>query len=376
MGQEQEILNTIALTRINYFSLAGLLELYRHLGSATEVLAHRGHLRDILPDASPRLIEALQHIDEPLRRAEAELEYDLYHHIKPLCLNSPDYPQRLKECPDAPLVLFYRGEAALNQQRIINIVGTRHCTPYGHDLIRCFMADMKQLCPHLLVVSGLAYGVDIQAHRQALLCGYETVGVLAHGLDDLYPPRHRDTAEQMVKQGGLLTEFLTQTRPDKMNFVRRNRIVAGLSDACVLVESAMKGGGLITAGIAQSYGRDVFAFPGNVGNIYSEGCNRLIRNNGAGLITSAQDFVEALGWQDDAKRVQARQQGIERQLFLDLSPEEQRIVEVLTRHNDLQINLLTIQADIPITRLPALLFNLEMKGVLKELAGGLYHLYK
>lgn len=376
MGQEQEILNTIALTRINYFSLTGLLELYRHLGSATEVLAHRGHLRDILPDASPRLIEALQHIDEPLHRAEAELEYDLHHNIKPLCLNSPDYPQRLKECPDAPLVLFYRGEADLNQQRIINIVGTRHCTPYGHDLIRRFMADMKQLCPHLLVVSGLAYGVDIQAHRQALLCGYETVGVLAHGLDDLYPPRHRDTAEQMVKQGGLLTEFLTQTRPDKMNFVRRNRIVAGLSDACVLVESATKGGGLITAGIAQSYGRDVFAFPGNVGNIYSEGCNRLIRNNGAGLITSAQDFVEALGWQDDAKRVQARQQGIERQLFLDLSPEEQRIVEVLTRHNDLQINLLTIQADIPITRLPALLFNLEMKGVLKELAGGVYHLYK
>lgn len=376
MGQEQEILNTIALTRINYFSLTGLLELYRHLGSATEVLAHRGHLRDILPDASPRLVEALQHIDEPLHRAEAELEYDLHHNIKPLCLNSPDYPQRLKECPDAPLVLFYRGEADLNQQRIINIVGTRHCTPYGHDLIRRFMADMKQLCPHLLVVSGLAYGVDIQAHRQALLCGYETVGVLAHGLDDLYPPRHRDTAEQMVKQGGLLTEFLTQTRPDKMNFVRRNRIVAGLSDACVLVESAMKGGGLITAGIAQSYSRDVFAFPGNVGNIYSEGCNRLIRDNGAGLITSAQDFVEALGWQDDAKRVQARQQGIERQLFLDLSPEEQRIVEVLTRHNDLQINLLTIQADIPITRLPALLFNLEMKGVLKELAGGVYHLYK
>ena len=373
---QQEILNTILLTRLNYFSLAGMLELYRKVGSATLILEHKNDIRDILPDASDKLIQALQTCDEARKRAEVELEYDLRYGIQPIPMNDDRYPQRLKECDDAPLMLFYKGNANLNQQRVINIVGTRHCTPYGEDLIRRFIADLKQLSPRVLIVSGLAYGVDINAHRQALAHGYETVGVLAHGLDDLYPSRHRDTAIQMIEHGGLLTEFLTQTNADKINFVRRNRIVAGMSDACILIESAAKGGGLITTEISQAYGREVFAFPGRVGDAYSEGCNNLIRKNGAGLITSAVDFVKDMGWQDDATLMRAKQQGIERSLFPELSAEEQAIINVLSRNNDLQINIISVQSGIEIGRLTSLLFSMEMKGILKTLAGGMYHLLK
>ncbi len=373
---QQEILNTIVLTRLNYFSLAGLLELYRKVGSATLIIENKDNIKDILPDASDRLIQALKDTDEARRRAEVELTYDLRYDITPICMNDERYPQRLLECDDAPLMLFYKGNANLNQQRVINIVGTRRCTPYGEDLIRHFIADLRQLCPQVLIVSGLAYGVDIVAHRQALANGYETVGVLAHGLDDLYPSRHKETALHMIEQGGLLTEFLTQTNADKINFVRRNRIVAGMSDACILVESKAHGGGLITTEISQAYGRDVFAFPGRVGDAYSEGCNNLIRSNGAGLITSAADFVKDMGWQDDATLMRAKQQGIERSLFPELSPEEQLIVDILSKTNDLQINLISVKTNIDITRLTSLLFTMEMKGIIKTLAGGMYHLLK
>lgn len=371
---QQEILYSIALTRINYFKLTGLLQLYRELGSATSVIEHRNDISDIIPDASPRLINALKNIDEPLIRAEVELKYDSEHNIQALALNDDRYPQRLKNVDDAPIVLFYKGNANLNAQRVINIVGTRQCTVYGQDLIRKFVAELKDLCPNTLIVSGLAYGVDINAHRFALQNGFETIGVLAHGLDTLYPSAHRQTANEMIHQGGLLTEFLTMTNADKINFVRRNRIVAGMSDACILVESAAKGGGLITTEISQSYGRDVFAFPGRIGDQYSEGCNHLIRDNGAGLITSAKDFVNAMGWQDDAKLANAQKKGIQREMFPELSEEEKVIVRILHKNNDLQINILTVQANIPIHKLTALLFDLEMKGVVKELAGGMYHL--
>ena len=373
---QQEILNTILLTRLNYFSLAGMLELYRKIGSATLILEHKNDIRDILPDASDKLVSALQNADEARKRAETELEYDLRYGIEPITMNDDRYPQRLKECDDAPLMLFYKGNADLNQQRVINIVGTRQCTPYGEDLIRRFISELKQLSPRVLIVSGLAYGVDINAHRQALANGYETVGVLAHGLDDLYPSRHRETALQMIEHGGLLTEFLTQTNADKINFVRRNRIVAGMSDACILIESKAHGGGLITTDISQAYGRDVFAFPGRVGDAYSEGCNNLIRNNGAGLITCAADFVKDMGWQDDATLMRAKQQGIERSLFPELSAEEQLIVDILSKTNDLQINMISVKANIDIGRLTALLFTLEMKGIIRTLAGGMYHLLR
>ncbi|MBR3398664.1 MAG: DNA-processing protein DprA [Prevotella sp.] len=369
-----EVIAAMTLMRINYFSLSGLTLMYRELGNAQTIIEHHANIRDIFPDASEKLVNGLRNIDEAKARAEAELEFCQKHGIQPLPMNDEHYPARLRECDDAPLMLFYRGNADLNQQRVINIVGTRHCTAYGKDVISRFVRDLKSICPQLLIVSGLAYGVDINAHRAALENGYETVGVLAHGLDQIYPPRHRETAVKMISQGGLLTEFFTQTNADKVNFVRRNRIVAGMSDACILVESAARGGGLITARLSRDYNRDVFAFPGRVGDEYSEGCNNLIRNNGAALITSAQDFVEAMGWITDAQLNEARQKGIERQLFPSLSPEEMQIVGALQKQNDQQINMLSVTSNLPVARLTAILFELELKGVVKVLAGGTYHL--
>ena len=226
----------------------------------------------------------------------------------------------------------------------------------------------------MLIVSGLAYGADINAHLQALHNGFCTIGVLAHGLDTLYPQAHRDTALRMVNQGGLLTEYMSETKIDRINFISRNRIVAGLADATIVVESASRGGSLITARIAQDYGREVFAFPGRVNDRYSEGCNNLIRNNGATLITSAENFVDAMGWQTDALLAKAQAQGIERELFPDLTPSQQIVVDVLRGNGDLQLNTLLVKTGLPISSLNQILFELEMSGVVRPLAGGTYHL--
>lgn len=373
---EQQLLYNIALTRIGHFSLASALHLYRTLGSGEEIFLHRNDIQDILPDCSPRLIDNLKDWSEPLKRAEVELEFCRNNNIRVLCLGDDDYPKRLEDCADAPLVLYYKGNANLNQSRVINIIGTRHCTTYGADFIRRFIHDLKALCPEVLVVSGLAYGVDINAHQQALAVGYETVGVVAHGLDYLYPAAHKDVAREMVSHGGLLTEFMTCTNADKGNFVRRNRIVAGMSDACILIESAAHGGGMITAGIAFDYGREVFALPGRVGDHFSTGCNNAIRDNKAMLLTSAEDFVKAMGWEDDALRIEAQKRGIERQLFPNLTPEQQRIVDVLSECNDLQLNQLAVKTGIPIGEITSILFQMEMMGVVKPMAGGNYHLFK
>ena len=372
----QEILNTAILTRLSYYHLNTMAELYRQLGSATAIVEQRKELRTLFPGLPRKISEALSDIDAVRKRAEEELEYAERHAITVLTPLDDGYPRRLKECDDAPLMLFYKGTADLNATHIINIVGTRHSTPYGQDLVRRFVADLRTLCPDVLIVSGLAYGIDICAHRQALDNGLATIGVLAHGLDDLYPTAHRDTANRMVAQGGLLTEFMTRTNADKLNFVRRNRITAGISDACVLVESAAKGGGLITTRISKDYNRDVFAFPGPVGAPYSEGCNRLIRDNGAALITSAEDLVRAMGWEQDALLAQARRQGIERQLFPDLSADEQKVVSLLQKTNDLQLNIISVKCALPVGTVTSLLFTLEMKGVVKAFAGGTYHLIK
>ena len=373
---EQEIYYTIALTRMTGFNFQTALHLYRELGGGQAVYEHRNDIKDVIPDCSDRLAASLKDWSLPLTRAAQEMEFITKHHIQPLLLDTEDYPQRLSECPDAPILLYYMGSADLNQRRVIDIIGTRHCTTYGQDLIRRFVSDLKQLCPEVLIISGLAYGVDVCVHRNALENGYETVGVLAHGLDEIYPTAHRETAKQMLKQGGLLTEYMTETKADKLNFVKRNRIVAGMSDATILVESAAKGGGLITSRIAMDYDRGVFAFPGAVGAPYSEGCNQLIRDNGASLITCAEDFVNAMGWQTDAKRQQIQASGVERSIFPDLNDEEQQIVSVLNEFGDFQLNQLSVKTNIPIGQLTALLFQMEMKGVVRPLAGGTYHLLK
>lgn len=371
---EQEIFYAMALTRLTNFNFQQALELYRTVGSAQQIYENRHDISDVVEDCSPRLVEALKDWGEAMKRADFEMKFIQEHRIRALTLSDDDYPQRLRECQDAPIVLYYKGNADLNQAKILSIVGTRQITMYGQDLVRRFVSELRQICPQVLIVSGLAYGVDIHAHRRALENGYETVGVLAHGLDQIYPYRHRETAAMMVSRGGLLTEFMTNTNPDKPNFVRRNRIVAGMADACIVVESAAKGGGLITAEIAQSYDRSVFAFPGAVTMPYSEGCNNLIRDNVAALISNASDFAKAMCWQDDVQRQQALSDGIERNLFPDLTPEEQQIIGLLRQNNDLQLNILSVKSGIPIGQMTATLFQLEMKGVVKSLAGGMYHL--
>lgn len=374
MVSEQECYNALILSRVGFFHLPAILKLLDMMGSATEVVEHSKEIREMLPDASDRLLALFQDLDEPKRRAAAEMAFCQEHQIKVLTMGDEAYPQRLKECADAPIALFFRGNTDLNAGHVINIVGTRKVTQYGRDLISRFVSELRELCPETLIFSGLAYGVDIVAHRAALEKGFDTIGVLAHGLDEIYPRAHRETAISMIAQGGLLTEYFSHTKADKINFVRRNRIVAGCADATVIVESAAHGGGLITCGLARSYSRDVFAFPGAIGQPYSEGCNNLIRDNGAMLLTSAHDLVKAMGWENTALLHRAQKQGIERTLFPNLSEEELQIVEALHSNGDMQLSPLSVQASLPVARLSALLFEMEMKGVVRTLAGGTYHL--
>ena len=369
-----EVLSALILASLDRLQPGTAVQLCRAAGSVQAVIDNRRDIRSIAPAAPQRVVDALADVEAARRKAEGEVEYAMRTGVKTLVWGREGYPRRLASCEDAPLVLFFRGEGRLDSRRVVSIVGTRRCTAYGQDCVRSFVSRLAGLCPETLVVSGLAYGIDICAHRDALEAGLDTVAVLAHGLDNLYPPRHRDTADRMLMHGGLLTEHFTHTNADKLNFLRRNRIVAGLADAVIVAESASHGGALVTARLAQGYGRDVFAFPGRMGDEYSEGCNNLIRDNKAALITSAADLVKALGWQDDATLAQARRQGIEPQLFPELTADEQAVADTLAKDGDLQVNTLSARTGLPVGTLSAVMFTLEMKGVVRLLAGGMYHL--
>ena len=351
-------------------SLMNAHVLYENMGSASAVFENRRNIRDFIPDASDLLITALADVDEALKHAEQEYEYAQNKNIQCVCFNDTDYPALLRQCPDAPLVLFFFGNAKLNRQKIVSIVGTRKCTEYGKDIIRNFVNDLCEACPDTLIVSGLAYGVDIHAHQNALQVGMDTVGVVAHGLDTIYPQRHRATAAAMTRQGGLLTEYVSGTPLHRGNFVRRNRIVAGMAHATVVVESAGKGGALITAGLAADYDHEVFAFPGRIYDQYSEGCNKLIARNQAHLIQSAADFLNIMGWEQNTPK----QKLSEPTLFPSLSPEEQAIVECLKNEDSMQINRISVLTNLPFHHVSALLFELELKGVVAVLGGARYRL--
>lgn len=370
---EQEIIYTMVLTRLPKININMQHRLLEECGSATSIYENRRHIHKLYPEASDKLSEALNSMDSFITRAEEEMAFIQNNHIQCLCYNDTDYPSRLRECPDAPVILYYKGNSNLNKCHILNMVGTRHCTEYGKDICRHFVAELKRLCPDALIVSGLAYGIDIHSHRAALENDMETVAVLAHGLDQIYPRLHRDTAVQMLSHGGLLTEFMSRTNADKVNFIRRNRIVAGISDATVVIESADKGGALITADIANSYHRDVFAFPGRTSDQYSQGCNNLIRDSKAALLQNAKDFIDAMGWNATASKETANSQ---RELFpeLDLNNEEQLIVDYLRQKGNQQINTLAVALNLPVHKVSAFLFNLEMKGIVKLMSGGMYKL--
>ena len=340
MSSREECICSIALTQVPGIGHIWAKKLVDGIGSAADVFRFRQELPERLPGVNNRVVEALD-CPQALVRAGEEYEFAEKNHIQCLTLVDERYPSRLRECDDAPIALFFKGNADLNALRIINMVGTRNATEYGKQLCASFLRDLKILCPEVLVVSGLAYGIDIHAHRAALANSLPTIGVLAHGLDRIYPSVHRKTAVDMLQQGGLLTEFLTGTNPDKHNFISRNRIVAGMADATIVVESAAKGGSLITADIAESYHRDCFAFPGRT---------------------------------MDASSQSRKAENVQRNLFPELSEEEQRIVSLLQAQGALQINTLVVEADIAVHKMNAILFELEMKGVIRILAGGMYQL--
>ena len=374
---DQETLYLMALTQVSSLSLTNLHLLIEELGSASAIYENRKNLGQLLPSASMKILDGMGNFDIHLARAEEELEFCRKGKVQCLGLNDEAYPQRLRDCPDAPVILFYRGTANLNAQHIVSMVGTRQITSYGKDLCRTFIRDLKRACPDTLVVSGLAYGVDVHCHRAALEEGLDTVGVLAHGLDQIYPRLHRETAKQMASQGGLLTEYMSHTPIDKRNFVQRNRIVAGMADAVIVVESATKGGSLITADIAQSYNRPVWAFPGRVFDNYSSGCNRLIFSNCASLLTNAEDFCLAMGWTDDVRHQKQLSEGIQQELFAgDFTADEQRVLQALAKDDSKQMNVLTVETNIPVGELSSLLFSLEMKGAVRALVGNKYKLVR
>lgn len=302
-----------------------------------------------------------------LEKAENELGFIQKYHIKILYFEDRDYPERLKQCIDSPVMLYYKGKSDLNASKIVSIVGTRKVSDYGKETVGKLVEGLSGY--KVLIISGLAYGVDTCAHKFALENKLETVAVLGHGLDRIYPQANKTLAEKMLNQGGLLTDFPSGTKPDRENFPKRNRIVAGLSDATIVIESARKGGALITADIANSYNRDVFTFPGRVGDKYSEGCNFLIKTNRAALIENAGDLIYMMGW-EETKPKPAQQ----KKLFITLTDEEKLLVELLESENELGIDKLCIASKMNATKVASALLNLEFKGVVRCLPGKVYRL--
>jgi DNA processing protein len=342
-----------------------------NLDDISLIFTEKKHLLERIPGLSRRIIDEI-HKPEVLKRAEQEILFIEKNKINPLFITDSAYPKRLRECIDSPVVLYYRGNADLNVAKIVSVVGTRNASVYGRDMTDRLLHDIKEKFPDVLIVSGLAYGIDIIAHRAALRENLATVGVLAHGLDRIYPAAHRSTAVEMLNNGGLLTDFMSETNPDRQNFVKRNRIIAGIADCTIVVESAEKGGALITANIADSYNRDLFAYPGKAGDRYSEGCNSLIKFRKAALVTSAQDVFREMNW--DVYAQTTVRQVVQRNLFIDLNPEEKSVTGLLSKAENMQLNVLAIELNWPVSKLSGVLFELEMKGVVRCKPGGVYAL--
>ncbi len=336
-------------------------------GSAEAVFRESPQRLRKVPRIGEILSQALAN-KEIILRAEKEVAFIERYRIMPLYFKDTCYPHRLKQCIDSPILLFYKGTADLNSSRIVGIVGTRRATDYGKMVTHDLVAGLVQ--QQVLVVSGLAYGIDGCAHRSSIEAGLETVGVLGHGLDTLYPWLHRSLAEKMVGQGGLVTEFLSGTKPDRTNFPKRNRIIAGLCDAVVVVEADRKGGALITADIANSYNRDVFAVPGRVSDPFSDGPNYLVRTNRAALIQKADDIEYLMGW----KETLALKHPTQRKIFIELTIEEEKIVTLLQEKGPLGIDEISIRAENTMSKVAAALLNLEFEGIIKCLPGKMYAL--
>jgi len=369
-----DLLYKIALTLVPNIGDIYAKNLISFFGSAEAVFNQSIKQLMQLPNMSEKSATNLhQHLSqkEYLLRAQKELKFIEDNQVKVLFLDDNEYPRRLKHCNDAPVLLYYKGNADLNATKIVSVVGTRTPTEYGIKLTEQLIEDLT--AQDVLIVSGLAYGVDVCAHQSALKNKLNTVGVVAHGHDRIYPSHHENIAYQMHKQGGILTEFMSETNPDRENFPKRNRIVAGMCDALVVVETRVKGGSLITAEIANSYSRDVFAFPGRSGDEMSSGCNAFIKRNKAMLIEHAGDLLYAMNWSDEhLKKTKNKKQQIP--LAILLNEKEQKIVEALKVKEKVHVDELSYHSGFTSSETSGILLQLEFNNIIKSLPGKLYSL--
>jgi DNA processing protein len=362
---DSELISRLAIPFVPNIGPVQARLLIDHFGSASALFASReSELYQIegIGKVRAHSIKTFKGFD----RASEELQFIRKYNIRPLFITDAAFPQRLLNCPDSPVLLFYKGEADLNHPRIISVIGTRNHSDYGKYLTEKLVRDLADR--NILVVSGLAFGIDAIAHKAAMKNNIPTVGVLAHGLDQLYPVQNAGMAKQMVQQGGgLLTEFTNGIKPDKHNFPARNRIVSGMSDACVVVETGVKGGSIITAELANGYNREVFAFPGRTNDPKSMGCHYLIQQNKAMLITGAEDLIEYLNWNNTTLRKEDR-------LLIELSEHEQRIVTILKEKENTHIDELNSKSALNSSLVAATVLNLELKDLVRSLPGKLYRL--
>lgn len=363
----QELLHLIALSLVPNIGDIHTKTLLQHLGSAEKIFNARKTELEKIPGIGSVRASAIRNYRN-FERAEKEIRFLEKYKIHALYCNDDAYPKRLVHCYDAPPLLYFKGKSELNGSRILSIVGTRAPSDYGRDWLKNLLQDLAQFQP--IIISGLAYGIDTLAHKQALKNGMHTVGVLAHGLDRIYPSANQMMARQMVEQGGLLTDFISGTPPDAQNFPRRNRIVAGIADAVIVVETGVKGGSMITADIANSYNKDVLALPGRVTDIKSAGCNQLIKENKAQLITGAEDIVALLNW-DQTITIPGKSQ---RELFPALSPQEQKVLELISRQESVSIDMIHQLSGLKSSDNASALLNLELLNLIRVLPGKRFQL--
>ena len=366
----KELLYQLGLRLIPGIGDVNAKSLLAYCGSPAEVFRQKKSLLQKIPGIGDVLSDSIAKSQHVLKKAEAEIRFIERYKIRPLFFTDPDYPYRLKHCVDGPILVFYKGNADLNAQRILGVVGTRRPSKYGVEKTRQLVADLAD--QGIVIVSGLAYGVDVLAHKTALECGLPTIGVVGHGLDMIYPQSHETVAKKMLRGGGLLTEFFSKTEPDATNFPKRNRIVAGLCDALVVIESKRTGGSLITATIASSYNRDVFAFPGPAGEALAEGCNGLIKRNKAALVENAEDVLYAMQWQQKEEKKKSRNKQIP--LAIQLSDEEKPVMELFSKKTSWHMDEICHLLQLPVSRVSSLLLHLEFNNLLKSRPGKMYEL--
>ncbi len=360
---DKYLLHKIALSLIPNIGPVLARKLVAYLGSVEAVFTeNKNHLLKV-PGIGNGILARFNR-EEVLQMAEKELEFLQKNQINCSFYLDEDYPKRLKECDDSPIILYFKGENCFDAQRIISLVGTRRATHYGEQACRQLIQELAELFPEIIIISGFAYGIDICAHKEALNAGLRTIAVFGHGIEQVYPAAHKKYLNQIIANGTIVSEFPSQQKPDPGNFVSRNRIIAGLSDATIVVESGEKGGSLLTADMALSYHRDVFAFPGRAGDTLSKGCNNLIKKNMAALIESASDLIYFMKWDTEMKP-----QAVQKSLFLLHTPEEEELIKVLSGQESLSLDQLARNLAKPVSQVSSMLLSLEFSGQIISLPG-------